>query len=229
MGMTTLNTIMQMTRGALCGVVIALAALHVDVAADAARDRHAPCPGAAEAVAPRVEVVRVYNQSRLTDASVAAILQSANRLWLPYGVVLEQGTTADAIAVIIRAAPARPDGKTGRMTLGTTLFTEGHATPYIQLSLSAAEQVAADAGTQGDGFLARPGVQRDAVLLRMLGVALAHELGHYLLDFSGHSSDGLLKLSLRARDFEYPDPARLSLTGEQQALLCRAAVAKEIR
>jgi hypothetical protein len=57
----------------------------------------------------------------------------------------------------------------------------------------------------------------------MLGVALAHELGHYLLDTSQHSAAGLLQAGLTIHQLAFPEPARLTLTAEQQRLL-RATV-----
>ena len=118
----------------------------------------------------------------------------------------------------------RDDGGHGERAtvLGTTLFSEGHATPYIRLSVGAAE--AAAAACHGDGltFGERPSAARDAILQRMLGVALAHELAHYLLDTAQHSAGGLLRADIRVTELVRPTAIRYPLTLEQQHRLCAA-------
>jgi hypothetical protein len=54
---------------------------------------------------------------------------------------------------------------------------------------------------------------------RMLGVILAHELGHELLGDSSHSSRGIMQTILRPSDFELADKGRLRFaTGEEKRL-----------
>ena len=66
----------------------------------------------------------------------------------------------------------------------------------------------------------QPPVERDAILSRMLGVALAHELGHYLLDSAHHSSAGLLRQTMAAHEMEQPNPSHLRLSRKEQLLMC---------
>lgn len=49
----------------------------------------------------RTVFVRLFNQSRMTPAHLDAVLEAANRIWLPYDVRLEAGTEADALAVMV--------------------------------------------------------------------------------------------------------------------------------
>jgi hypothetical protein len=102
------------------------------------------------------------------------------------------------------------------------LFSRHHATPYIHLWRGAAEAVADATPIKGTLFSARPREERDAILLRMMGVALAHELAHYLLDTEKHSRRGLLRESLTARDLQHPEVTRLDLSRTQQWLMCTA-------
>ena len=101
------------------------------------------------------------------------------------------------------------------------MFVEGHAKGNIRLSLDAAEGLAATANMTPT-FSERPLPQRDEVLVRMLGVALAHELGHYLLDTMQHSSGGLLQQILSVRDMQNVDLSHLGLTSDQQQRVCLA-------
>jgi hypothetical protein len=69
-------------------------------------------------------------------------------------------------------------------------------------------------------FLMRSREERNTIVLQMMGVALAHELGHYLLDTTHHSAAGLLRESLSVSDLAYPNPAHLRLTDKQQRRIC---------
>jgi hypothetical protein len=173
---------------------------------------------AADSPASKVVHVKVYDQSHLSQETIASILEIASRIWRPYGVAVDQDASADAVAIVI-SPHLDPEDHRGA-TLGTTLFSNGHATPYIRLWMGAAEAVADAEVAGGNRFRLRPREEREAILLRMMGVALAHELGHYLLDTKHHSPGGLLQTTLSIRDLQNPETAHLTLTLEQQRLLC---------
>ena len=146
------------------------------------------------------------------------MFDTTNRIWLSYGVRIEPGGGADAVVVVVSDTPIRhtPYGPT---VLGTTLFVEGHATPNISLSLGSAEQLAASIN-MAPPFESRPSADRDEILLRMLGVALAHEIGHYLMDTERHSSSGLLQSAISTHDLQGEQLSHLGLTDDQQRRLC---------
>ena len=171
----------------------------------------------------RVVRMTFYNQSRLRSADTVEILKLANRIWRPYGVTLQNETGPDALVVVLSGGVLSGSDRWGSAVLGTTLFTASHATPYIRLSLGAAERIAGESADGGPAFSSFPRQRRDGILVQMLGVALAHELGHYLLDTREHSQTGLLQARLAVRDMEHPDMDRLVLTPEQQQTACRVA------
>lgn len=170
---------------------------------------------------PRVVRVKVYNQTHMQQADIDALIDLTNRIWLPYGVSIEQVESVDALAIVVSAVGRKPALVDGRAVLGETLFSQNHATPYIRLWLGAARALSEATPTNGAAFVMLPREERDAILLRMMGVALAHELAHYLLDTERHSLRGLLRAAISIRDFQQPDLARLELTRGQQRLMCR--------
>lgn len=178
--------------------------------------------GCTEHHANRVLSVRIYNQTTLTPAGVESIVEVANQLWARYGVSLDLNPGPDEIAVVLQAGSSSVLSHREPTVLGSTLFSEGHATPYIHLSMDHSEAVAVDLHLDGPPFMDRPQPQRLAILARILGVALAHELGHYVLDTPDHAPDGLLQKSLKPRDFVEADPVLLRLTIDQQQRLCPA-------
>ena len=171
---------------------------------------------------PRVVQLAVRNLSRMKETDTAAILAVAGSIWTPYGIRVETGVGPGAITVVLNPGRLTSDHDFPS-TLGTTLFGPDHALPFITLSLAATEALAADADANIGviPFRALSREQQSAIVTRMLGVALAHELGHYLLDTKRHSSAGLLRAALRTRELAFPVLARLTLTSAQQRLLCR--------
>ncbi len=184
----------------------------------------ASCPSclacAGDTQRPRALQVWLFNQSRLKDADIADILETANRIWMPYGISMVPENTAEAIKVVVSAQQMRSDTSSQSLALGDTLFSNGHATPYMHLWLGGAEALAVGAEIEGRTFTSRSLDERDAILRQMLGVALAHELAHYLLDSSSHSSAGLLRPTLGVDDLAHPRIAHLRLTADQQRLMC---------
>jgi hypothetical protein len=170
--------------------------------------------------------VTIYNRSRLTEAKLAIVVATANKLWVPYGVKIEGGHE-HGLAVIVSpdvAELARLD--TAPLVLGTTSFTDGHANAYIQLWPRAAETLAGNSGGEGRRFAVLPNVERDRILNSMMGVALAHELAHYLLDTPRHSLDGLLQEAMSFSDLVHPTTERLFLSVEQQQALCASVTVR---
>jgi hypothetical protein len=180
-----------------------------------------PCVECTDDAGPRVVRLRMYNQTRLDESVFASILDVTNRIWSAYGVSVEATTSIDAISVVVSGGTMHGTVDAAPIPVGDTLFTQGHATPYIHLWLGAAELLARSSEGDGQSFTMKPVVERDAVLLRMLGVALAHELGHYLLDTSHHSSAGLLQSTLAAREMEQPNPAHLRLSRKELQMMCQ--------
>ena len=173
-----------------------------------------------EPAQPRVVRVKMYNQSQISEASLEQILDTTNRIWNAYGVSVEPSASADAIAIVLsgRRHPAATD--LGPSVLGDTIFTSGHATPYIHLWMGNAEALAGGSEIGGPPFIMRSREERNAIVLQMMGVALAHELGHYLLDTTHHSVGGLLRESLSVHDLAHPNPDHLRLTDKQQRRIC---------
>jgi hypothetical protein len=188
--------------------------------------RPARCQLVEEPALPRVVHLRVFNQSRLSAANLTSILDGTNTLWQRYGITLEAGSGGDAINVVVSPGIVtgtvyqRPNSD-GLATLGSTLFAFGHATPNIRLWVGAAEALAAGERQSQPRFDMRTEKDQRQILVRMLGVALAHELGHYLLDSAGHSSRGLLRSTLNTQELENPRPEQLGLNAAQQQSVTR--------
>jgi hypothetical protein len=180
-----------------------------------------PCVECTDDAGPLVVRLKMYNQTRMDESVFANILEVANTIWAPYGISVEATNSVDAITVVLSAGTMHGTVDAAPIPVGDTLFTQGHATPYIHLWLGAAELLARNSEREGQPFIMKPAVERNAILLRMLGVALAHELGHYLLDTSHHSSAGLLQSTMAAREMEQPNLAHLRLSRKELQMMCQ--------
>jgi hypothetical protein len=169
---------------------------------------------------PKVVGLRVYNQREISEADLNRILEVAGRIWKAYGVALEPSTSMDAIAVVVSRDTSADATDFRPAVLGDTLFTKGHATPYIHLWPGNAEALANGSEMDGRPFTSRPPHEQNAIVVRMLGVALAHELAHYLLDTANHSAAGLLRATISVNDLAFPSPDHLRLSTKQQQLMC---------
>ncbi len=214
---------------AACLLTVPLVVMLAGAALTAAPDRrHVPdvCLASTELPpgdtdARRAVAVRISNQSSMRQAGLETMMEVTNRIWARYGVAIERSDDPRAVSVIVSNHPTGERAASAHATvIGTTLFTEGHATAFIKLSLGAAEAFAIGSQDGGIPFTSQPRAERDAMLERMMGVALAHELGHYLLDTAEHARSGLLQTGLSLRDFTHPEPAHLALTRDQQRQLC---------
>jgi hypothetical protein len=148
------------------------------------------------------------------------MVETANRIWAAYGISFETTTSPEGISVWVSAGTPGSDAAPGPHVLGTTMFTDGHSMPLIRLWWGAARALAEGCPLDGKAFDARSLPERDRILQLIMGVALAHELAHYLLDTMQHSHAGLLQAPLSIRDLADPQPARLSLTTDEQRRLC---------
>jgi hypothetical protein len=110
-----------------------------------------------------------------------------------------------------------------RLPLGWIMFDEV-ASPQQEIYLSHANAVALmDEARAVVGQVAQmPLAERETLLARAMGRALAHELGHYLLASKQHTQRGLMKAVLTAVELFMPDERPFRIDPVQR----RAVVAR---
>lgn len=172
----------------------------------------------------RLQIVRA---AAISDEALETILAETIAIWAPYDVsvcpILTLSRPDDTqgqrwIKLVIRNAPAnRIDGRTprGNRALASLPFID-RVTPgdTMYASLEAARHEVGAA--QVEHF---PPVVQDRLAAQLLGRAIAHELGHYLLGSTGHSRKGLMRASFGGRDLLTPEAGAFRLEAEQAAAL----------
>jgi hypothetical protein len=149
---------------------------------------------------------------------VAAAIEEAADIWAAYGVKIQAPDALESghdriVRLVVRIAPSgNKSAQSG--ALGSILFNGDDPAPTIELYPAAASAlIAAVAFNRRDD--AWPATTRDNVLARVLGRALAHEVGHFLLRSKGHSTHGLMKAEQIGSDLMAPDHRGFSLSRDE--------------
>lgn len=151
-------------------------------------------------------------------------LAEAEAIWRPAGVVIiwqrEGGIEMHAPELRVWIGDGTGRGNREQaMPLGWIGF-EDDGSPTRNIYVSHANALALLNAMQGAGSAARmPIAQRETLLGRAMGRALAHELGHYLLALKGHSATGLMRARRTSSEFFSRDATRFTIDAAQRAVV----------
>ena len=179
----------------------------------------AAAPASSDAVPPMIVTVSV--DAAVSPGVVQAVLAEADAIWRPGGITFVWQRTPRATPPYARAVAAAPylpntlhltigdsrgTGANGRLPLGWILFDDMTLPGQeIYLSYANARQLMEEARGVVGLIDQMPVLQRETLLARAMGRALAHELGHYLLASKVHTERGLMKAIMTAVELFAPD------------------------
>jgi len=194
----------------------------------------AAAPAAIPAAIPPL-VVSVVASDDVPAQLVRRVLAEADKIWRAAGVAISWhhvGAVAPQLTGPSDLGPYIADGlrlnisnghgtvRDGARPLGWIVFDE-EAKPQrdIYLSQSNAFAMLVEArGVVGD-VDQMPSEQRETLLGRAMGRALAHEIGHYLLTSKVHTRRGLMKAVLTAVELFMPDSGGLRIDTAQRRVV----------
>jgi len=197
--------------------------------------------GIPEASSPTIPpmIVTVVTAGEISSRLVAAVLAEADAIWRPNGVsfVWRRVPPLQSASQSIERAPyvsntlrltigdERGTGHDGRLPLGWIRFDDV-TVPQQEIYLSHANaQAMLESASSVVGIVNQmPLSQRETLLARAMGRALAHELGHYLLTSKANTAHGLMKAVLTAVELFQPGNGALRIEPAQ-----RRAVAARLR
>ena len=181
-------------------------------------------PAAATAIRPSIRL-QVISTVRLPDRVLETITEQAAAVWAPYGVtvtatrqlVRSQDWRGEWITLVIRDATRHEPGRVTqgerlargeRRQLAGLTFAGGMPGSRMTASWDVARELVRSAGLSrlADG---------DTLAARLLGRAVAHELGHYLLKTRNHAARGLMRVAFTVRDVVDDDLTAFSLEPAQ--------------
>lgn len=168
-------------------------------------------------------LVTVHQDSRdpLDGAALRAIDRLVGLVWRPYAEVTVR-SEADALAipaddlltvVITDRLPATGEA------LGWIQFVDGQPTHTIYVSRGAAMRLAAQGHWAGQAIAEWPVKVRDLFLVRAIAVAMAHEVGHYLLRSTSHTATGLMRARFTVADLMDASPREYRLDAPAETIL----------
>lgn len=168
----------------------------------------------ASATEVRVEVA--FDGKRASRALEVQALKEAALIWAPYGVEIgaaqPRGCESAAAVRLGVSFGSGPDRGMAAASLGSIRFLNGVPEPAIVLYPRAIAALLS--ATPGTFAVNAEGVLRDFIVGRVLGRALAHEVGHFLLRSQQHSSAGLMRALQPAADLVEPGRQRFALSAD---------------
>jgi hypothetical protein len=151
-------------------------------------------------------------------AFVAGAIEEAAGIWAAYDVEIRvpaesDAAHRDALRLVVKLVPS-PGKRTASGALGSIAFSGDGPEPAIELYPSnASALIAAVAFNRREDTW--PAASRDSVMARVLGRALAHEVGHFLLRSRSHSTNGLMKAEQIAPDLMAPNHGGFTLSADE--------------
>lgn len=166
--------------------------------------------------------LRLSVDASLPPAAMHAMLEEAESIWRRAGIVLRWlSPSAESTALPVSVVPSDPGRDDHDEVWRLAKFQRAGGRPRAAVvSIAAGEQALA----RVERTLSEPARLRERRLGLVLGRALAHELGHYLLDSGQHRPSGLMRASIQAAELAGFSSLGFDLDDEARAFL-RAHVA----
>jgi hypothetical protein len=166
--------------------------------------------------------INVSASPDIPSTLVALALEETDAIWRNSGFAFAWRQAppdhSAAILHVVIGHNVRPVTE-GGLALGWIMFEETRPQQEIYVSYANVEQL----------LDASPGIvgpkdrvtrfEREVLLARAMGRALAHEMGHYLLASKAHTESGLMKAHRTATDFFSYDNRRFKLDAAQRSAI----------
>ena len=186
------------------------------------RDSHATAEPGAQPIHIVLQVVAAASTPR---ELLNTMIDSAAAIWAAYNVVVSpvlstaipESREGEWITLVFRNEPAnRIDGvaRRGDRGLASLTFTGDAPGNVMYVSYETAASMIRGAGI-GKGVVA----VEERLVAQLLGRAVAHELGHFLLRSRNHARRGLMRSSFNPSDSTPGNPERFRLLPDQMHVL----------
>lgn len=172
--------------------------------------------------------------ARGVDATMREVVQEeVAELWRPYGIDIvwedawTEGTPHDKPELFVFFVDRELENLRGGATpVAWILFVEGTPREMINVSMPAARRLMNETAWHNDRPIRlAPVSAQERLLGRMIGRAVAHEVGHYLLASSKHAGTGLMKPLITPAEFVREGRKHLKLVRDDVRALRTARLA----
>lgn len=172
-------------------------------AADAGTGR-AACDAPERPARPPVRL-HLVDRAGIGDDARATLVAESLRPWRAAGVAVEWGDALPAVTprpgreddvyVILLPDDAAPAAR--QQPMASIRFVGGRPTTHVTVHAGSVARRLADLRLDDRRLAEHPRLLRDRALGRVLGRAVAHEVGHFLLGSAAHTRTGLMRASHR--------------------------------
>jgi hypothetical protein len=168
-----------------------------------------------------VVVVDQETQVPLRDAQLRALDREVGHAWSAYAnVMVRDGrravpTAADDVLTLVITDRLSSSGD----GVGWIQFVDGEPSHTIYVSEAMAARLVAEGQVGGRRIAYWPPKVRETFLVHAIALAVAHEVGHYLLRSKAHASSGLMRARFTVDDFMHGPPAAAGLDRVEQVEL----------
>jgi hypothetical protein len=161
-------------------------------------------------------VIRDATTPPLGPRTLRDILNEVRVIWHSH-VDIDSAATAGAAArvtddVLTVAIVDQPPRDAAAESLGWIDFVDGQPSRTITISRHAAAQLRDRAVLAGRALNAWPPAVQERFMVRALGRAVAHEVGHYLLASKAHEPTGLMRARFGTTDLMDRSPKTFALS-----------------
>ena len=164
-----------------------------------------------------LRVCLTFSQALEMDAPLkTSVLAEVNRVWQPMGITVngtEEGVgPCDRWILVKSAMEAAPEDAARETAIAWVPFVEKRARRVVFVRMSHARALIEAFGPR-NGL--RPPAETHALLTRLVGRSLAHEIGHVLLNDRSHEKTGLMRARYGADDALRDLPSTYTLSARQ--------------
>jgi len=163
--------------------------------------------------------IGVSGGAPLSVSAMRAMCEETDAIWRAAGVVVvwrASGAAPDLRVVFDDRAPTPRDRRL--VAVGWLTFDADVPAPIVHLSYANALRLFEESSGIAGPLDAMKPWQRETLVARALGRALAHELGHFLSGSKQHTHDGLMRGQRSAAELFEPGRASFAIEPSMRAL-----------
>lgn len=158
-----------------------------------------------------------FSQALEMNASLKTpVLAELNRIWQPMGITVEETekfqNNCDRWILLKSALEAGPEDAAGQTAIAWVPFVEKRARRVVFVRMNHARTLIEAFNPTN---MLRPPSQTEALLAKLVGRSLAHELGHVLLNSMAHERSGLMRARYQTHDVMHDLPSGYTLNAGQ--------------
>ncbi len=160
--------------------------------------------------------LRVSQNLEMDAPLRTAVLAETARIWQPMGITIDAAedhqNSCDRWILVKSALEAGPEDTAARRAIAWVPFVEKRARRVVFVRMSHARTLVESFSSTN---MRQPPAHTDALVAKLVGRSLAHELGHVLLNSQSHGKSGLMRADYGVDDALRDLPSSYTLSASE--------------